>query len=30
MGFGLTPKSVMLNDPERLNGHYFSLFRGIE
>ena len=27
MGLPLIPKSVILNDLERLNGHYFALFR---
>jgi len=27
MGFQLVSKSVILNDLERLNGHYFALFR---
>jgi len=26
MSFRLVPKSVTLNDPERRNGPYFSLF----
>jgi len=29
MGFQLVPRSVILNDPERRNGHYFTLFRRI-
>ena len=29
MGFRLVPKSVIVNDRERCNGHYFALFRGI-
>jgi len=28
MGFRLVPKSVILNDLERRNGHNFALFRG--
>ena len=30
MCFRLVPKSVALNVLERRNGHYFTLFRGIE
>jgi len=29
MGFRYVPKSVILNDLERRNSHYFALFRGI-
>jgi len=29
MGFRLAAKSVILNDLERCDGHYFALFRGI-
>jgi len=29
MGFQLVPKSVILNNLERRNGHYFALFRQI-
>ena len=29
MSFRLVPKSVTLNDLERCNGHYFSLFHRI-
>jgi len=29
MGFRLVPKSVALDDLERRNDYYFTLFRGI-